>query len=205
MEKIVPFDRSVFRLPTLRVLNRFKSLKEGVREDQFRDVYGGCGDRYGLRSQDIWDDRVRHVIYETPRALKACRSNATRRQAVQTAAECRLRSKCLGLSVGAVSEVRGAFGDEDGFVTEFLATPLSRAPEITVTLKQYTKAIDICWVGSIVADMLSGGPLFPGHDLHHQFTLVLDVQTRDVNGRQVLRDQPRGSRTTPARFGRSRS
>ena len=33
MEKIVPFDRSVFRLPTLRVLNRFKSLKEGVRED----------------------------------------------------------------------------------------------------------------------------------------------------------------------------
>jgi mitogen-activated protein kinase 1/3 len=30
-------------------------------------------------------------------------------------------------------------------------------------------------VGCIVAEMLSGKPLFPGRDYHHQLTLILDV------------------------------
>jgi len=39
-----------------------------------------------------------------------------------------------------------------------------RAPEIMLTFKQYTKAIDIWSVGCILAEMLSGKPLFPGRD-----------------------------------------
>jgi mitogen-activated protein kinase 1/3 len=30
-------------------------------------------------------------------------------------------------------------------------------------------------VGCILAEMLSGKPLFPGRDYHHQLTLILDV------------------------------
>ena len=41
--------------------------------------------------------------------------------------------------------------------------------------KQYTKAIDVWSVGCILAEMLSGRPLFPGRDYHHQLTLILDV------------------------------
>lgn len=44
-----------------------------------------------------------------------------------------------------------------------------------LTFKQYTKAIDIWSVGCILAEMLSGKPLFPGRDYHHQLTLILDV------------------------------
>jgi mitogen-activated protein kinase 1/3 len=51
-----------------------------------------------------------------------------------------------------------------------------RAPEIMLTFRQYTKAIDIWSVGCILAEILSGGrPLFPGRDYHHQITLILDV------------------------------
>ena len=60
-------------------------------------------------------------------------------------------------------------------MTEYVATRWYRAPEIMLTFKQYTKAIDIWSVGCILAEMLSGKPLFPGRDYHHQLTLILDV------------------------------
>ena len=37
------------------------------------------------------------------------------------------------------------------------------------------KAIDVWSVGCILAEMLSGKPLFPGRDYHHQLSLILDV------------------------------
>jgi serine/threonine protein kinase len=43
------------------------------------------------------------------------------------------------------------------------------------SFKQYTKAIDLWSVGCILAEMLSGRPLFPGRDYHNQLTLILDV------------------------------
>lgn len=60
-------------------------------------------------------------------------------------------------------------------MTEYVATRWYRAPEIMLTFKQYTKAIDVWSVGCILAEMLSGKPLFPGRDYHHQLTLILDV------------------------------
>lgn len=37
------------------------------------------------------------------------------------------------------------------------------------------QAIDVWSVGCILAEMLSGKPIFPGRDYHHQLTLILDV------------------------------
>ncbi|CAL1699831.1 unnamed protein product [Somion occarium] len=50
-----------------------------------------------------------------------------------------------------------------------------RAPEVMLTFKEYTRAIDIWSVGCVLAEMLSGNPLFPGRDYHHQLSLILDV------------------------------
>lgn len=50
-----------------------------------------------------------------------------------------------------------------------------RAPEVMLTFKEYTRAIDIWSVGCILAEMLSGKPLFPGRDYHHQLSLILDI------------------------------
>ena len=51
-----------------------------------------------------------------------------------------------------------------GFMTEYVATRWYRAPEIMLSFKEYTKAIDVWYVGCILAEMLSGRALFPGRD-----------------------------------------
>jgi mitogen-activated protein kinase 1/3 len=61
-----------------------------------------------------------------------------------------------------------------------------------LTFKEYTRAIDMWSVGCVLAEMLSGKPLFPGRDCtpllfpfsilvslynldHHQLSIILDV------------------------------
>jgi mitogen-activated protein kinase 7 len=51
-----------------------------------------------------------------------------------------------------------------GFMTEYVATRWYRAPEIMLSFKSYTKAIDIWSVGCIMAELLGGKPLFKGRD-----------------------------------------
>lgn len=102
-------------------------------------------------------------------------------------ANCDLKVCDFGLARSAASTE-----DNSGFMTEYVATRWYRAPEIMLTFKEYTKAIDVWSVGCILAEMLSGKPLFPGKDCefssdrqasrlltraldHHQLTLILDV------------------------------
>jgi mitogen-activated protein kinase 1/3 len=66
-------------------------------------------------------------------------------------------------------------GVESGLMTEYVATRWYRAPEIMLSFKRYTKAIDIWSVGCILAEMITGRPLFPGRDYGHQLDLILDV------------------------------
>ena len=50
-----------------------------------------------------------------------------------------------------------------------------RAPEVMLTFKEYTRAIDIWSVGCVLAEMLSGKPLFPGRDCTSDQIVVLPV------------------------------
>ena len=70
-----------------------------------------------------------------------------------------------------VADARSAASTDDnsGFMTEYVATRWYRAPEIMLTFKEYTKAIDVWSVGCILAEMLSGKPLFPGKDCKSLF------------------------------------
>ena len=44
-----------------------------------------------------------------------------------------------------------------------------------LTFQEYTTAIDVWSVGCILAEMLSGRPLFPGRDYHNQLWLIMEV------------------------------
>ncbi|KAJ3870127.1 putative MAP kinase [Lentinula novae-zelandiae] len=70
---------------------------------------------------------------------------------------------------------KGSNRDGPGVMTEYVATRWYRAPENMLSNKTYTKAIDIWAVGCILAELLSGRPLFPGRDYVHQVDLVLDI------------------------------
>lgn len=146
-----------------------------------------------IRTQDLSDDHCQYFIYQTLRALKAMHSANVLHRDLKPSnlllnANCDLKVCDFGLARSAASSE-----DNSGFMTEYVATRWYRAPEIMLTFKEYTKAIDVWSVGCILAEMLNGKPLFPGKDCtyqfahwqtplvltqhadHHQLTLILDV------------------------------
>jgi mitogen-activated protein kinase 1/3 len=148
-----------------------------------------------IRTQDLSDDHaqvnrdtfapfvlifthLQYFIYQTLRALKALHSADVIHRDLKPSnlllnANCDLKVCDFGLARSV--KTAEPSGTETGFMTEYVATRWYRAPEIMLTFKQYTKAIDVWSVGCILAEMLSGKPLFPGRDYHHQLTLILDV------------------------------
>lgn len=117
-----------------------------------------------IRTQDLSDDHCQYFIYQTLRALKAMHSANVLHRDLKPSnlllnANCDLKVCDFGLARSAASQE-----DNSGFMTEYVATRWYRAPEIMLTFKEYTKAIDVWSVGCILAEMLSGKPLFPGKD-----------------------------------------
>ena len=121
-----------------------------------------------IRTQDLSDDHCQYFIYQTLRALKAMHSANVLHRDLKPSnlllnANCDLKVCDFGLARSAASQE-----DNSGFMTEYVATRWYRAPEIMLTFKEYTKAIDVWSVGCILAEMLSGKPLFPGKDCEYQ-------------------------------------
>jgi mitogen-activated protein kinase 1/3 len=117
-----------------------------------------------IRTQDLSDDHCQYFIYQTLRALKAMHSANVLHRDLKPSnlllnANCDLKVCDFGLARSAASQE-----DNSGFMTEYVATRWYRAPEIMLTFKEYTKAIDVWSIGCILAEMLSGKPLFPGKD-----------------------------------------
>jgi mitogen-activated protein kinase 1/3 len=130
-----------------------------------------------IRTQQLSDDHCQYFVYQTLRALKCLRSAKVLHRDLKPSnlllnANCDLKVCDFGLA-------RIANVDQDsnapGLMTEYVATRWYRAPEIMLTYKDYSHAIDVWSVGCILAEMLSGKPLFPGKDYHHQLSLVLSI------------------------------
>ena len=120
-----------------------------------------------IRTQDLSDDHCQYFIYQTLRALKAMHSANVLHRDLKPSnlllnANCDLKVCDFGLARSAASTE-----DNSGFMTEYVATRWYRAPEIMLTFKEYTKAIDVWSVGCILAEMLNGKPLFPGKDCQY--------------------------------------
>ncbi|KAJ1645307.1 mitogen activated protein kinase [Coemansia asiatica] len=129
-----------------------------------------------IKTQPLTEEHVQYFLYQILRALKYIHSCNVLHRDLKPAnillnANCDLKVCDFGLA-------RGANNDSDtneSFLTEYVATRWYRAPEIMLSFKEYTKAIDIWSVGCIMAEMLSKEPLFPGRDYHHQLKLIFDI------------------------------
>ncbi|GAA99335.1 hypothetical protein E5Q_06030 [Mixia osmundae IAM 14324] len=199
IKKIQPFDHTMFALRTLRELKLLKYFQEqNVSEniisiidiikpstiDSFKEVYiiqelMETDLHRVIRTQDLSMSHIEYLTYQCLRALKACHSADIIHRDLKPSnlllnSNCDLKVCDFGLA-RSIQTAQPAANSSTGFMTEYVATRWYRAPEIMLTFKQYTKAIDIWSVGCIVAEMLSGRPLFPGRDYHHQLTLILDV------------------------------
>lgn len=76
-------------------------------------------------------------------------------------ADCELKICDFGLSRGfdSTSDHDGA-----GFMTEYVATRWYRAPEIMLSFRKYTTAIDMWSIGCILGELLGMKPMFKGKE-----------------------------------------
>ncbi|KAM0714585.1 hypothetical protein Q7P37_009881 [Cladosporium fusiforme] len=191
IKKISPFGHSMLCVRTLREMKMLLHFRHeniisllGIQKPQsyekFNDVYliqelMETDMHRVIRTQDLSDDHCQYFIYQTLRGLKAIHSAGILHRDLKPSnlllnANCDLKICDFGLA-----RLTASIEDQQGFMTEYVATRWYRAPEVMLSFKQYTKAIDLWSVGCILAEMLSGKPLFPGKDYHHQLSLILDV------------------------------
>jgi mitogen-activated protein kinase 1/3 len=65
--------------------------------------------------------------------------------------------------------------DHSGILTEYVATRWYRAPEVMVSARRYTRALDMWSVGCIFAEMLGNRALFPGKNYVDQLNRILEI------------------------------
>lgn len=180
IKKITPFDHSMFCLRTLREMKLLRyfnheniisilDIQKPRNYESFSEVYliqelMETDMHRVIRTQELSDDHCQYFIYQTLRALKAMHSANVLHRDLKPSnlllnANCDLKVCDFGLARSAASSE-----ENSGFMTEYVATRWYRAPEIMLTFKEYTKAIDVWSVGCILAEMLSSKPLFPGKD-----------------------------------------
>ncbi|THH01588.1 hypothetical protein EW145_g6885 [Phellinidium pouzarii] len=183
IKRITPFDHSMFCLRTLREIKLLRhfdheniiSILDILRPTsltEFREVYlvqelMETDMHRVIRTQELSDDHCQYFIYQTLRALKALHSADVLHRDLKPSnlllnANCDLKLCDFGLARSARPPPN--VDDTSTFMTEYVATRWYRAPEVMLTFKEYTRAIDIWSVGCILAEMLSGKPLFPGRD-----------------------------------------
>ena len=191
IKKIEPFERSMLCLRTLRELKLLKhfnheniisilAIQRPYDYAHFNEIYliqelMETDLHRVIRTQTLTDDHIQYFTYQTLRALKAMHSaNVLHRDLkplnLLLNSNCDLKICDFGLARSIAS-----LEDNFGFMTEYVATRWYRAPEIMLTFQEYTTAIDVWSVGCILAEMLSGRPLFPGRDYHNQLWLIMEV------------------------------
>ncbi|RAW28215.1 Extracellular signal-regulated kinase 1 [Phytophthora cactorum] len=123
--------------------------------------------------QPLTDDHVQYFLYQILRALKYIHSANVLHRDLKPSnlllnSNCDLKVCDFGLS-------RGVAPEEDNMeLTEYVVTRWYRAPEIMLSSREYTKAIDIWSTGCIFAELLGRTPLFPGDDYIHQLQIICD-------------------------------
>lgn len=191
IKKIEPFERLMLCLRTLRELKLLKNfnheniisilaLQRPALYEDFTEIYliqelMETDLHKVIRTQKLSDDHIQYFVYQTLRALKALHSANVLHRDLKPS-NLLLNSNC-DLKICDFGLARSVASSEDnfGFMTEYVATRWYRAPEIMLTFQEYTTAIDVWSVGCILAEMLSGRPLFPGRDYHNQLWLIMEV------------------------------
>lgn len=129
--------------------------------------------------QPLTDEHYQSFIYQACCGLKYIHSaNVLHRDLkpcnLLVNTKCELKICDFGLARGYVDVKSGQEGDA-GFMTEYVATRYYRAPEIMLSFRSYTKAIDMWSLGCIFAELLGSKPLFKGRDFVDQLNQILYI------------------------------
>ena len=121
---------------TVQLIRAFSVIQELMETDM----------HHLIRTHGLSDDHAQYFICQTLRVLKALHSADTIYRDLKPSSlllnvNCDL--KVCGFSLARSVKTAEPSGMETGFMSEYVATRWYHAPEIMLTFKQYTKAIDI--------------------------------------------------------------
>uniref|UniRef100_A0A8C7D7H4 mitogen-activated protein kinase n=1 Tax=Oncorhynchus kisutch TaxID=8019 RepID=A0A8C7D7H4_ONCKI len=171
-----PFQSELFAKRAYRELRLLKHMKHenviglvyvftaDLSLDRFHDFYlvmPFMGTDLGklMKLQNLSEDKVQFLVYQMLKGLKDLKpGNLAVNQ------ECELKILDFGLARQADSEMTG-----------YVVTRWYRAPEVILSWMHYTQTVDIWSVGCIMAEMLSGKPLFKGNDHLDQLTEIMKI------------------------------
>ena len=131
-------------------------------------------------NQTLSKQHVQFFTYQILRGMKFVHSaNVIHRDLkpgnILVNADCEVKICDFGLARGFIP----VKGEEDQnaelHMTQWVATRWYRAPEVMLSYKRYTTAIDVWSIGCILAELLTRRPLFKGDDYGTQLTLIMEV------------------------------
>ncbi|PFX24718.1 mitogen-activated protein kinase 7-like [Stylophora pistillata] len=175
----------------LKILKHFKhdniiSIKNILKPpddlEQFNDVYVVLDlmetDLHHIihSQQQLTDEHVRYFLYQILRGLKYIHSAKVLHRDLKPSnllvnQDCELKIGDFGMARGLSSSP----SEQKRVMTEYVATRWYRAPELMLSLSEYSEAIDMWSVGCIFAEMLGRKHLFPGTNYLNQLQLILSV------------------------------
>ena len=136
-------------------------LARSVDENQWLTEYGTNGIRQSLDPCPELFACVRAYEHEFLRDVRRHSYRSLREESVHCSAD---RERALILCV--------TLDLDFPFRIRIVVTRWYRAPELLLSVSNYSTAVDVWSVGCIVAELLGRKPLFPGHDWLDQLRLV---------------------------------
>ena len=195
IKKIEPFNNPLFCLRTLReikLLSKFKSHENIVNIydiqkppdfNHFNEIYliqqyMPSDLHHVIYSKVLSDDHIQYFIYQILRGIKFIHLAGVIHRDLKPANilvnnDCDVKICDFGLARLSASVNDDPFASTSK-LTEYVTTRWYRAPEIMLTVSQYTTAVDLWSVGCILAELLIFKPLFPGKDYKHQLQLIFE-------------------------------
>ena len=151
-------------------------------EEAFQDVYVVLdlmeSDLHNIihSVQPLSNEHIRFFLYQVMRGLKYIHSAKVLHRDLKPSnllinQNCELKIGDFGMARGLSSDAE----EHSMFMTEYVATRWYRAPELMLSLNEYTSAMDMWSVGCIFAEMLGRRLLFPGKNYVNQLQLILTV------------------------------
>ncbi|XP_015293242.2 mitogen-activated protein kinase 7 isoform X3 [Macaca fascicularis] len=154
----------------------FKSVPYGVPGYVVLDLMESDLHQIIHSSQPLTLEHVRYFLYQLLRGLKYMHSAQVIHRDLKPSnllvnENCELKIGDFGMARGLCTSP----AEHQYFMTEYVATRWYRAPELMLSLHEYTQAIDLWSVGCIFGEMLARRQLFPGKNYVHQLQLIMMV------------------------------
>ena len=187
------FEHSTYTKRTLRELKimrlleheniiRIKNIQLPRSREEFDEIYVNVElmetDLSSIikSPQPLSDEHCQFFLYQILRGLKYMHSAGILHRDLKPRnllvnANCDLKICDFGLARPVIGDIKVSTSQ----MTDYVATRWYRAPELLLTYKTYTSAMDVWSVGCIFGELLLRKPLLPGTDSNQQLEIIFNL------------------------------